>query len=818
MKTICPPLSPDQLYKSCDPSEFNFESTEELADTGVIFGQERALNAIQFSIAIEQKGYNLFVLGPSGTGKLTAIKEIVAREAEKMPPPDDWCYITQHGHPSKPKTLRLEAGLGKRFADDMDQLIDELSTAIPAAFEGEEYRGRAEEIEENTKIREANAINELRIEAKKQLISLIETPTGFALAPLDENNEIYSPERFSALPEDKQTKIQDKITRLHLQMQKLLRQFPIWRKEAKEKLKALNREIATYSVNHSIDELRTRHTHHLPILNFLQETEQDIIDHTEDFFPRSEAAAAILDRFSHGTSPLMRCKINLMVDHSKSSAAPVLVEDFPSLSNLIGRIEYQSYMGALVTDFTMIKPGALHKANGGFLIIDARKLLLQPFAWEGLKRTLLAGEIRIESLERSLGLVSTVSLEPEPIPIKLKIILFGDRMLYYLLSLYDPEFSDLFKVSADFEDSMDRDPDSSAIYSRVIASLARRENLLALNKEAVIRIIEHSARCIEDSEKLSTHLRSLNDLLKEADYWAKQSNRKRITKEDVQTAIDQQVHRSDRLRNRIYESIQRGTLFVETQGETIGQVNGLSVISLSDFSFGMPARITATTRLGTGKVIDIERESELGGPIHSKGVMILSSFLASRYAKTNPFSVSITLVFEQSYGSVEGDSASVAELCAILSSLAELPIKQNLAITGSMSQHGKAQPIGGVNEKIEGFFDVCDLLGLTGDQGVIIPKSNIKNLMLRQNVVDAVKSGKFQIFAIENVDEALELLLGRPMGEPDASGQFPADSINARVVNRLKQLEDIQSKLIGQNKEDHSQDKKHLLESKNIKP
>ena len=794
------PLDPELLYKACDPAEFDFASTEELADTSVIIGQERALDAIQFGIDIAQRGFNVFVLGPSGAGKLTATKEIVTREAQLQRAPDDWCYVNNFAHPSKPKALSLPAGEGRHFVHDMEQLIEELTSAIPAAFEGEEYRSREEEIEGEAKEREFNALNELRNEAKRQHISLIETPTGFAFAPVDKNNGVLSPDEFHKLSEAEQLAIQNNIARLHQQLQKLLRQFPAWRKEAKEKLKSLHREIAAYAVGHLIDELKERYGQFPHILNYVREAQQDIVDHADDFFPKSESTPVL---FAHAprSSPLLRYKINLLVDHGESTTAPIVFEELPNHANLIGRVEYQAYMGALVTDFTMIRPGALHLANGGYLFLDARKLLLQPFAWDALKRALQTGEIRIESLERTLSLISTATLEPEPIPLRLKIILIGDRLLYYLLNIYDPEFRDLFKVSADFEETYDRDSDSSALYARVIASLARRDGLRPLNKEAVIRVIEHSARLVEDAEKLTTHLRSLTDLLKEADHWASQADRRVIAQDDVQAAIDQQIHRADRLRDRIYEAIRRGSILIDTQGQTIGQINGLSVISLGDFAFGQPACITATTRLGTGKIIDIERETELGGAIHSKGVLILSNFLAARYAKAQPFSVFASVVFEQSYGMVEGDSASVAELCAILSSLADLPIKQTLAVTGSVNQHGRVQAIGGVNEKIEGFFDVCQSIGLTGDQGVIIPSANVKNLMLRQDVVEAARNGQFRVYAVDTVDQALELLTGKPVGERDPSGQFPEDSVNGRVEKRLKEWTSIRKKLARKEKE-----------------
>ncbi|HBA67220.1 MAG TPA: ATP-dependent protease, partial [Methylococcaceae bacterium] len=486
------------------------------------------------------------------------------------------------------------------------------------------------------------------------------------------------------------------------------------------------------------------------------------------------------------------------VDLSDNKTAPVVYEDHPNYANLMGRCDHEAFMGSLVTDFTMIKPGALHKANGGYLILDARKLLMQPYAWESLKRTLQSGEIRIESLERSLSLISTSALEPEPIPLELKLILLGDRLIYYLLNYYDPEFQDLFKVAADFDDTVGRE-ESAIEYAKVLATIARQEKLQPLSRDAVARVIEHSARMTGDAEKLSTHLRSIKDLLIEADYWAGQNGHECINASDVQQAIDQKVYRLDRIRERLYEHIQRGTVLIDTQGSVAGQINGLSVLQIGEFSFGQPSRITATTRLGNGKLVDIERETELGGAIHSKGVLILAGFIASRYARSKPFSMSATLVFEQSYGGVDGDSASLAELCAILSSLTQIPLRQDLAMTGSVNQLGRVQAIGGVNEKIEGFFDICKKQGLTGTQGVIIPSANIKHLMLRWDVVHAAQSGQFHIYAVKNVDEALELLTGMVAGDPDENGVFPQDTVNGKVDAQLARFTEISQAFLSKN-------------------
>jgi lon-related putative ATP-dependent protease len=460
-------------------------------------------------------------------------------------------------------------------------------------------------------------------------------------------------------------------------------------------------------------------------------------------------------------------------------------------------------MGTLVTDYMLIKPGALHKANGGYLIIDALKLLQQPYAWEGLKRALSARSIKIQSLGEIYSLISTVSLEPEAIPLDIKVVLVGERILYYLLTAYDPEFSELFKVGADFEDTIERSTEHYQLYAQLIATLVERDELLPFERSAVERVIEHSSRMAEDVEKLSMHILSVADLLREADYWSHQEGAKRVTRQAVQTAIDKQIYRADRIRQRYLEEFRRGTLLLDTSGETVGQVNGLVVMQLNNIAFGHPSRITATARLGEGEVVDIEREVELGGAIHSKGVFILSAFLAARYAHNKPLSLAATLVFEQSYGGVEGDSASVGELCALLSALAQVPIRQNLAITGSVNQHGEVQPIGGVNEKIEGFFDVCREKGMTGEQGVIIPQTNVSHLMLRQDIVEAVRNGEFQIYPITSIDEAISLLTGLEAGELDDKGEFPADSLNGRVDARLREFAELRHEFAKGGEEHH---------------
>ncbi len=789
-----PPLDPIQLYKPCNIEKFHFQTTDELDDIDIGIGQQRAIESIRFGIRIHGGGYNIFALAPYGTGKLTMVRQLVEHEAARQAIPSDWCYVNNFSEPAKPKAIELPPSKGKEFQLDMEQLVEELSIAIPSAFDGDEYRSRAEELEEESKQRETEQIKQLREEALEQKVVLIETPTGYAFAPIDEKEVVIDPEKFNKMSESEREQIKSVIEKLQKRLQKLLKKFPNWRKETKRKLIELNREVAQLAVSHSINELKEKYAGKEEILNYLDDVQRHIIDHVRDFIPHREQMLPFFE-MPKEPNPLKYYEVNLVIDLSEQKSAPVVYEDHPNYANLLGRIDHQAYMGSLVTDFTMIKPGALHKANGGYLILNARKLLLQPYAWESLKRILKSGYIRIESLERSLSLISASSLEPEPIPLDVKLILIGDRLIYYLLSYYDPEFQDLFKVAADFDESVERE-DTGLDYARMLATIARNEKLQPLSRDAVARVIEHSSRLVGDAEKLSTHMRSIKDLLIEANYWAKDNSHEHIASSDVQQAIDHKTFRLDRVREKLYENIHRGTVLIDIEGKTVGQINGLSVLQLGEFSFGQPSRITATTRLGNGKVVDIERETELGGAIHSKGVLILSSLIAARYARNSPFSITASLVFEQSYGQVEGDSASLAELCVILSSLAKVPLRQDLAITGSVNQLGQVQPIGGVNEKIEGFFDICKKQGLTGSQGVIIPKSNIKYLMLRWDVVHAAQAEQFHIYAVETVDQALELLTGLEAGQADEQGEFPADTFNGLVAAQLHQFTTIKQSLL----------------------
>jgi lon-related putative ATP-dependent protease len=611
----------------------------------------------------------------------------------------------------------------------------------------------------------------------------VEGTIGFA--PVHEGR-ILGPNEFELLASEEQAKFKKDIAELHEQLRQRMGQLPHWAKEARDKLTQLSREVTEITVNVALAELLARY-HDLPEVSaHLVAMRSDIVEHADDF-RENGAGPRVLAALAE-ERPLQRYAVNLFVDHADSVAAPVVYADEPSVDDLLGRIEHRGWLGNLVSDFTLIKPGALHRANGGFLVVDALKILHMPHAWESLKRTLFASKIRIEPLSRILGLSSSVTLEPEPIPLDVKVVLVGDHTVYGLLSELDPDVGELFRLVAEFDDRVDRDGEGELCLARCVAGATARYGLLPLDREAVARVIEDASRRAGDSHKLSSSLRELEALLREADHHARDRDAERIGAHDIDASVDTRIRLRNLFEQRTKEAIVRGKVLVDTQGAKVGQVNGLSVLQLGDYAFGRPTRITATVRLGDGKVIDIEREVELGGPLHSKGVLILSSYLASRYARLLPWSLSASLVFEQSYVGVEGDSASLAELCALLSAIADVPIKQSIAVTGSVNQLGGVQAVGGLNEKIEGFFDLCRERGLTGEQAVIVPASNLASLMLRDDLVDACAAGRFHIYAVDTADEAIELLTGMVVGDEDAEGEFPEDSVNGRIAQQLLQF------------------------------
>ncbi len=781
------PLAASALCSRCPPASLSFETTDELTETSNGLGQERAFEAARLAIAMDHHGYNLFVLGEPGSGRHFAIRQLLGERAAVAERPSDWCYINNFSEANKPRVLKLPAGRGQELRRDMQKFVGELAQAISAAFESDEYRSLIEAIQEEFKKREEENLQALGKEAMSQGLVLLRTPHGFVFAPV-KGEETMSPAEFEQLADEEKARIGKLIETLGEKLEKLLHQFPRWRRELQGRIKQVSRDTMSLAAGHMIEELKERYADLSEVLAFLDGVLQDVVETGEELRESQKSEGESETVFMSGSLSLQRYQVNLLVNHGATEAAPVITEDNPSYSNLVGRVDSIAHLGTLVTNFTLIKAGALHQANGGYLMLDVLKVLNQPYAWEGLKRALRGGQIRIESLGQIIGLGSTLPLEPEPIPLAVKVVLFGERLHYYLLAELDPDFEELFKIGADFSDEIPRTEDNVRHYAQFVAALARANQLRPFGRAAVARLIDAGARIAGDAEKLTLHSRKIANLMREADHGAGGEGHEIVDADDVDRAIAAQIRRAERLPVLLRDETLRGTLLISTSGAQVGQVNGLAVFELSDLAFAHPVRISATARLGEGEVIDIERETELGGAIHSKGVMILTSFLAARYARSLPLSLAASIVFEQSYGPVEGDSASLAELCALLSALSRLPIKQSLAVTGSINQYGLVQAIGAVNEKIEGYFDLCQLRGLSGEQGVVIPQSNVKHLMLRRDVVEAAEQGRFQIYAVHDVDEAIALLTGVPAGVADEQGLVAEGSVNYLVAAELAQL------------------------------
>ena len=769
-------LPAERLYRHCDPGELPFTSTDELEPLGDHLGQDRAVEALEFGLQIPHEGYNIFLLGSTGVGKRELIDKLLDEEtAAPQGEISDWCYVNNFEAADKPIALRLPQGMARQLRNDMAQMVEDLLGIMPSTFQSDEYQARVQELGETYQTREKEAFGALAEKAKEQQIAMIQTPSGYTLAPM-KDGEIITPQDFEALPEEDKARSMEVIEELKEELKVIVRQLPSWKKESRDLFKQLNKEFSQLAIDPVMNELEEKYKDHPDVLKHLKAVHSNVMDEAEAFTQVPEESA-IPDKVKERVRDFPQFSVNVLVDNQELPAAPVVHEDSPGFANLIGRVEHVSQMGTLVTDFTLIKPGALHRANGGYLILEADKVLTSPYAWMALKRALKAREIRIQSLEQIFSFVSTVQLQPEPLPLDVKVVMTGDRYIYYILQQYDPEFSTLFKVAADMSEDVARSPESATLFSRMIKTLQDRDKLLPLDNSGVARVIEYAARHMEDSEKLSLHQGRLGNLLTESDFRARKAGANSISAEHVSAAANAATHRLDQLREKSHEGILRDIMLVETDGATVGQVNGLAVYLLGDYSFGKPTRITATARLGSGKLLDIEREVDLGGKIHSKAVMIISALLANRYARNHPLPLSASLVFEQSYGGIEGDSASVAELVALISAIADIPVRQDLAVTGSLNQRGQVQAIGGVNEKIEGFFDICSSRGLSGSQGVVIPRSNEVHLMLRRDVLDAVAAGRFHVYSADSVDEALELLTG-----------CTAESIDNCVLARLTEL------------------------------
>jgi len=786
-------LSVEQLRHTVDPGQFDFKSTEELPAYEGIIGQERALRAISFGINIKSQGYHMYALGPVGTGKKTIIRKYLETDAETKPVPEDWVYVNNFNDSDTPKALRLPAGKGREFRDDMDQLVEELKTEVPKAFESSEYQKERQESKHQFNQRSQKLFDKLEEKVKGAGFRLLQGADGIGIVAVIEG-EALTAEKMEQLDGATLKEIEKRQKELEEEIHTTMRQAQELQKEAKQKMLEIDRKTVAFAIDHFLDELKEKYREFENIVAFLVEVRTFLLKHVSSFKQLKKMAEAspeqqqFMAMLQEQQVTFDEYRVNLIVDNSSTKGAPVVYEKNPTATNLLGRVEYVGRFGALVTNYRMIKNGALHKANGGYLLLDAFELLTKPLAWETLKRALKNEEVVIESLEKSLGFLTTRTLEPEPIPLDIKVIIVGDPLLYYLLYNLDQDFPELFKVKADFDYRTPWTEESGKLYAQFIGNICSEEGLKHFSPDGVSRVIEYSARLAEHQKKLITVFGDVVDIIRQASFWADQDARNLVSGVEVNRAIDEKIFRSNRIEKIIQEMIEEETILIDTKGMVVGQVNGISILQLGDYSFGKPSRITARTFVGSKGILSIDRETELGGPIHNKGSMILAGYLGGRYAEDVPLAFSASITFEQLYEGVEGDSASSAELYALLSSLSGFPLRQDLAVTGSVNQRGEVQAIGGANEKIEGFFAVCKARGLTGTQGLIIPASNVKHLMLRDQIVEAVQEGMFHLYEVATIDQGIALLTGKEVGEKMEDGMYPEGTVNWAVQQKIWEL------------------------------
>ena len=781
-------LSVKELYAFCEGKDLNFTSTKSLEPINEFVGQSRAQEAVRFAMAMPESGYNVYAVGRNGLGKRTMILRYLDQHRNQTPNLYDWCYVADFELPRSPKVLKLPVGMGPSLKTDIEKLMLRLVKGIPQTFENDQYYERSESLKNEYADKQDLALAKVAKQAARKKIKLsLSTPGGYRLTAMN-GEEVHTVESFEALSEAEKGEFEEAINKLELKLRSVIRKIASWEQEFLDKQQALNEEVVLGVTQHLIETLAQKYYEHESVIQYLSDLQKDIVTNIDSFLEDNDEQGALSNATLEKKLP-RRYQVNVLVHHAKD-IAPIVVEDNPNYHTLFGYVEHVTYKGTVFTDYSLIRSGGLHRANGGYLLIDAVKVLEQPFVWDGIKRALRSKELQINSLEREVTLSGTISLEPEAIPLDVKIILFGDRETYMLLQNYDPEFEELFKVTADFENEMPRTIKSQIQYAKFIASLSHEKGFLHCDKKAVSRIIEYSSRQAEHQKKLSLQASEISNLLRESNFWAREQSSTMIRQSHVERALESQDHRNGRLKDQVFDTIRDGTTLLTVTGKVVGQINALSVYYSAGSEFGMPNRVTANCYFGDGDIVDIEHHSKLGGNIHTKGVLILSSYLSSLFAKEQMMPLSASIAFEQSYGEVDGDSASLAEFCALISSLAEVPIFQNFAVTGSVNQFGEVQPVGGVNEKIEGFFDACELIGLDSRQGVLLPKSNVVNLMLNQRVLNAVSKGKFHIYTVEHVSHALELLTGIDSGLNIKSGNVLGGShtIFDKIQKKLTEL------------------------------
>jgi lon-related putative ATP-dependent protease len=781
-------LTAEKIRRECATDFIRCQTTQGLMPLKEIIGQERAVRALKFGLGIKDLGFNIYVSGFPGTGRRTAVKSFLEDLARTKPAPYDWCYVNNFHNQYEPKALKLPAGKGIHLRDDMATFVSETQAALPKAFESEDYGTKRATTIRDVEEERQKLIGQLTKQAQEEGFILQASPVGWLMIPVIKGKPVND-EEFMALEQKTRDAIEKKRQQLTDQFTSAMRQLRELEGKADEALKKLNRDVALFAIGHMVADIKDEYKDFPSVTVYIDDVQDDILNNLSRFIKRSEESqeSPFPARWMRET-PFKKYEVNVIVDNSNERGAPVVLEFNPTYQNLFGRVEKEAQFGALVTDFTMIRGGSLHKANGGYLILPVEELLRNPFSYDGLKRALKTEHIVIEEAEERLGFITTKSLKPGPIPLSVKVILIGNPYLYQQLYILDTDFNQLFKVKADFDTTMERTEENTQQYAAFVCMLCQKESLKHLDGSGLAKLVEHSSRLAEDQQKLSTKFAEVADIIREANFYATQENSEFISGTQVKKAIEEKIYRSKLVQEKIQEMIRRGILLIDTEAANVGQVNGLSVIDIGDFAFGGPSRVTATVGLGREGVIDIEREAKTGGPIHTKGVLILSGYLNEKYAQDKPLSLSARLVFEQNYEGVEGDSASSTELYSILSDLSQLPIKQNIAVTGSVNQKGEVQAIGGVNEKIEGFFEVCKAKGLTGKQGVMMPESNVQNLMLKEEIVEAVKEGKFHIFSVKTIDEGIEVLTGVRAGERQKDGTFEEGTVNYRVDKRLRQM------------------------------
>ncbi|WP_010246728.1 Lon protease family protein [Acetivibrio cellulolyticus] len=777
------------LRKECDPNSFKFNDTSELDALEDIIGQERATKALQFGLKIKTRGYNIFMSGSTGTGKTSYAQNYVKKIAQKAKTPDDWCYVYNFNNPNQPSALNLPAGLGKIFQGDMEDFVKVLQLEISRAFDSEDYEREKTSIAKEYQTRRNDLLERLNEDAEKQGFKVKTTNAGIYFLPVVEGKTI-SEEEYGDLDEKLKHEITEKSNIVQLETIDIIRKIKAIEKEAEEKVSEWENKIALFAVGMHINDLKEKYQDYKKVTDYLENIQEDILKNLDDFreedYGDDQQQLLIPWIRSSEGSPTDKYRVNLLVDNSKLKGEPVIVDFNPTFFNLLGKLEYENEFGTMTTDYTMIKGGLFHQANGGYLILQAKDVLSNVQSWELLKRVLRTKQIAIENMKEQMGLVAVSTLKPEPIPVEIKVILVGSEYLYQALYEFDEDFKKLFKIKADFDAEMDRNKESTKKLARFINSFCNREGTLHYDKTGVAKVVEYSSRLVEDQTKLSTKFNDIVEILSESCAWADIEGCSLVGAEHVKKAIAEKIFRSNKYDKKILESLEDGTIILDTEGEVVGQINGLTILDMGDYSFGKPSRITANTFMGERGIVNIEREVEMSGTSHSKGVFILSGYIGQKFAQEIPLTLTASLCFEQLYGGVDGDSASSAELYAVLSSLADVPIKQYIAVTGSVNQKGEIQPIGGAIEKIEGFFELCKLRGLNGKHGVIIPYQNIKNLVLNDEVIEAVKEGMFSIYAVKTIDEGIEILTGIKAGEKKKDGTYPAGTINYLVYEKLK--------------------------------